>query len=140
MSELINKKFRNILIVDDDEDDCALISETLGEIDTSINRVALTDSKAVVSYLADSDLLPDIIFLDLYMPRMSGIELLKVLKADPDFSQIPIVICSDSKMANEMDECKLLGASYFIMKPASFLLIKYEIRKALKAIAETLVA
>ena len=140
MEESTKKQFRNVLIVDDDEDDCALIAETLQEIDKKIICELKFDGRSALAHIIDAENLPDIIFLDLHMPRMNGIELLNELKADPAISDIPVVICTDSKMATEMDECKKLGAAHFIMKPASFVLLKYEIRKALKSIANSLVS
>src|SRR6186997_2887957 len=115
MAELTNKN-RIVLIIDDDEDDCALIAETLHEIDGKLECVLVTESKEVITYLTETEL-PDIIFLDLHMPKMSGLELLKVLKADPDMAQIPVIVCTDSKLAREIDEAKMLGAAHVIMKP-----------------------
>lgn len=140
MEELTKKQFRNVLIVDDDEDDCSLIAETLQEIDKKTICELQFDGRSALAHIIDAEKLPDIVFLDLHMPKMNGIELLKVLKSDPALADIPVVICTDSKMASEMEECKKLGAAHFIMKPASFVLIKYEIRKALKAISNSLVS
>jgi len=140
MPELTNKQYKTVLIIDDDEDDCALIAETLREIDNKMNCIQMTDSKEALTYIIETENRPDTIFLDLHMPKMNGLELLKILKADPGLSHIPVIVCTDSKLVKEMEECKILGAAHIIMKPASFFLMKYEIRKALKAVAETLVS
>jgi CheY-like chemotaxis protein len=140
MEESVKKNFRNVLIIDDDDDDCSLIAETLQEIDNQVKCVLKPDGRSGLTYIIDTDLKPDIIFLDLHMPKMNGLELLKILKADPGLSHIPVVICTDSKLVSEIEECKKLGASEVIKKPASFLLTKYEVRKALKAISNTLVS
>ena len=140
MEELANMTFRKALIIDDDDDDCALIAETLHEIDNQIECVLKTDGRDALIYIVDNENLPDIIFLDLHMPKMTGLELLKILKADNGLSHIPVIICTDSKLVKEMEECKSLGAAEVISKPASFLLIKYEIRNAIKSIAATRVS
>jgi CheY-like chemotaxis protein len=137
---LTNKKNRNVLIIDDDEDDCSLIAETLHELDPNMKCIQMTDSKEALSYIPKTETQSDIIFLDLHMPKMSGLELLKILKADPELSHIPVVICTDSKLIKEMEECKILGAVHIIIKPASFFLMKYEVRMALKVITNTLVS
>lgn len=139
MEELVNNKYRNVLIIDDDDDDCALIAETLHEIDSQIKCVCMKDGRVALAYVVETENLPDIIFLDLHMPKMNGLEFLKVLKSDPELLNIPVVICTDSKIADEMEECKKMGAAEFIMKPSSFLLIKYEIRKALMSIAGSMI-
>jgi CheY-like chemotaxis protein len=140
MEELTKNQFRNIMIIDDDEDDCALMAETLNEIDPDIKCKMIYNGRDAFDHIVESKEKPSIIFLDIHMPQMSGIEFLKLLKADPEFLPIPVVICSDSRLIGEMEECKKLGAIHFIMKPASFVLIKYEIRKALKVIDDSLVA
>jgi CheY-like chemotaxis protein len=137
MTALTNTKNKHVLIIDDDEDDCALIAETLHEIDTETACDILSDSKTVIPYLAEAEELPHIIFLDLHMPKMTGVELLKLIKSDPSFSSIPVIVCTDSKLAWEIEQCKILGAVDVINKPSSFVLIKYEIRKSLKLIADT---
>ena len=140
MEEFKKNQFRNILIIDDDEDDCALIAETLHEIDGTIKCELLFNGREALNRIIDSENVPALIFLDLHMPIMNGLEVLKVLKADPELSHIPVVICTDSKLAIEMEECKKLGAAHFIMKPSSFVLTKFEIRNAMKVVSDSLVS
>ena len=100
----------------------------------------MTDSKAAFTYLNELEVLPDILFLDLHMPKMTGLEFLKLLKEDHELAQIPVIVCTDSKMAGEINESRMLGAAHVIMKPSSFFLMKFEIRKALNIVADTLVS
>ena len=129
-----------ILLVEDSDDDAFFFDLALRKTQWASERIHVIDGRQAVDYLetsAKEEKCPDIIFLDLHMPKMTGLELLKILKADADLSHIPVVICTDSKLVKEMDECKRLGAAEVISKPASFLLIKYEIRNAIKAIKAT---
>ncbi len=140
MEEVTKKQYRDVVIIDDDDDDCALIIESLHEIDNQIKCVLMNDGKSGLSYIIESEKHPDIIFLDLHMPKMNGLEVLKVLKSDPELSGIPVIICTDSRLMREMEECKRMGAANFIMKPSSFLLIKYEIKKAMQELSGALVS
>ena len=62
----------------------------------------------------------DLIFLDLNMPKVDGFECLKRLKENPVYQHIPVVIVSTSRRPEDIEKCKLLGASMFVSKPASF--------------------
>jgi CheY-like chemotaxis protein len=133
-------QYRNILIIDDDEDDSALIAESLKEIVPNIRCTAVSDGREGLQLLRKPDQHIDLIFLDLHMPRMNGLEFLKVIKIDPVFNSLPIIICTESKFAKEIDECKQLGVSTVITKPTSFIILKYEIRAALKELSNNLVS
>ena len=65
-------------------------------------------------------ILPNIIFLDLNMPRMNGKDCLTELKADKRFKNIPVVIFSTSSNDQEINQCISLGAQEYIVKPATF--------------------
>ncbi|WP_426359318.1 response regulator [Pseudocolwellia sp. HL-MZ19] len=63
---------------------------------------------------------PDIIFLDIRMPRQGGIETLKIIKKDTDLQDIPVVMISTSTTGPEIKECYRLGASGYVTKPLQF--------------------
>ena len=60
---------------------------------------------------------PDLILLDIVMPKMDGYEVFKMLKADPNTEKIPIVVFTASQVWNLQDKCRKLGITNFIMKP-----------------------
>ena len=64
--------------------------------------------------------LPDIIFLDLRMPRQDGITTLRIIKEKPELKHIPVVMISTSKTPDEINECYRLGASGYVSKPLQF--------------------
>lgn len=106
-----------ILFIDDDEDDFTLFREALKEVDTSIT----------VSFLQECDkdpskfpwLEPDIIFLDLNMPRCDGFECLQKLKTS-DLKDVPVVIFTTSRNQAHIDKAYHYGATLFLSKPFSF--------------------
>jgi CheY-like chemotaxis protein len=111
----------HILIVDDDEDDRDLLSDALHEIDPNIKcTVARNGEEAFLGLSMHQYAEPELIFLDLNMPRLDGMQFLQVLKKDRSLQHIPVVIYSTSKLADEKEQCMRLGAVHFITKPSSF--------------------
>jgi CheY-like chemotaxis protein len=80
-----------------------------------------TDGEAALRYLKKEALLPDIILLDLNMPKISGIEFLSLLKNDQRLHHIPIIILTTSDNKKDVTACYEIGVSGYILKP-----LKYE--------------
>ena len=118
---------RTILYVDDDADDHDLFSQIVYSIDPDIKLIHANDSCQIDDYLKEP--LPDIIILDMNMPRMDGLECLKRIRADNTFKKIPIVMYSVvNYKANEAYE---LGANYFMIKHSTLDDIKEDIKHLL---------
>ncbi len=116
-----------ILVADDDEDDCLLIRDALAESRINGNLQFVYDGKALLEVLGGPRrkgppvaLLPDLILLDLNMPRKDGREALREIKKDPLLRSIPVVILTTSSDSRDMELCRRLGASSFITKPMVF--------------------
>ena len=117
-----------ILMADDDEDDCLLIREAFEETGFSGVLRVVEDGEQLMDYLhhrgnytdASRFPCPDIILLDLNMPRMDGRQALKEIKADPALRRIPVVIFTTSSEERDIILGYESGASSFITKPASF--------------------
>jgi CheY-like chemotaxis protein len=124
----------SILIVDDDPDDSDLFCETVGDINPFINCMVAANGQDALLFLKKSTLLPDVIFLDINMPRMNGEECLKELKKNSLFQHIPVVIYTGSKMKEEVLQVMRLGAFNFITKPVKVRDIRSEIVRALESI------
>jgi len=60
---------------------------------------------------------PKLILLDLKMPKISGFEVLEIIKADPDFKSVPVVVLTSSKEDPDIQKCYALGANSYIAKP-----------------------
>ena len=116
-----------ILVVDDDPDDQLLIREALDEARVQTDVQVVNDGLELLDYLRRGGRFsridtpqPDLILLDLNMPRMGGHEVLQTLKADPELRKIPIVVLTTSKRDEDVQRSYEFGANTFITKPNSF--------------------
>lgn len=110
---------RRILLADDDADDRRYFLESLNEIDPTIECVTAKDGLQALSLLNSPGFhLPDYIFLDLRMPRISGKQCLLQIKADTRLKNIPVIIYTTSRAVEDSEELLRLGAVQFITKPA----------------------
>jgi len=116
------------LIVDDDNDDCEFFREALSDVAPNIDfDVANNGEEALIKLRNDLIKIPDVIFLDLNMPRMDGKTCLKELKKDNILKEIPVVIYTTSSNQDDIDETKALGAFYFLTKPSDFQILREQI-------------
>lgn len=116
-----------ILIANDDEDTRFLMQEALREVRSAIRSEFVENGEQVLDYLyrrgeyAGSNWdRPDLILLDLNMPRLDGREALTLIRSDPDLQQIPVVILTTSHRSGDILLCYRLGANSFISKPVTF--------------------
>ncbi|MCW3106614.1 MAG: response regulator receiver protein [Segetibacter sp.] len=117
MIKNIHSPFR-ILIADDDTDDVQLTKDCFIEnkLPVLINEVC--DGQILMDHLkADTKNLPQLILLDLNMPRKGGLEALEEIKQDAIFRKIPVVIFSTSNAQKDIEKAYELGASCFVSKP-----------------------
>jgi CheY-like chemotaxis protein len=109
-----------ILLVDDDEDDRDFFREALHEINPSVTCLTVGDGEHALEFLAGCDQLPDLIFMDLNMPKMDGKQCLKELKNNSRFEAIPVIIYSTSHIDEDIAEVMALGAADYIQKPSYY--------------------
>lgn len=128
----------HILLADDDKDDCFFFEKALKEIAVATHLTTLHDGDSLMHYLAEnSKSLPDILFLDLSMPRKNGFECLTEIKADGNLKSLPVIVFSTSfarDMHFEQGIISMLhkeGAHHFIRKPGDFEQLKQIIQNAL---------
>ena len=106
-------------MIDDDGDDQELFCQIATSIDHSIKCVSPSDGKeAFRLLLKEKAILPELIFLDLNMPGMSGFEFLKQIKNHNSLNHIPVIIYTTSAAAKDKEESVKLGAASFITKPS----------------------
>jgi CheY-like chemotaxis protein len=109
---------KHILIVDDDPDDVELFIDGVRNVDETIQcSRAVNGHDALQQLRLNPDFRPDYIFIDLNMPRLNGKQLLAELKKFPELRNIPSIIYTTSKLKQDKDETRLLGAVHFITKP-----------------------
>jgi CheY-like chemotaxis protein len=114
----------SILIADDDPDDCMLFEDAIGELDYNIRIQVAKDGEELLRLLRESVILPEMLFLDLNMPRKNGFQCLAEIRADPQLSDIFIAVYSTTANQKEIDEVFRLGANTFIRKPNSYTELK----------------
>jgi len=116
------------LMADDDEDDRLMAKEALEEVRLANTISFVNDGVELIQYLKNegpyedvqANPRPDLILLDLNMPRKSGREALEEIKADPELKRIPVVVLTTSEAETDVIRSYDLGASSFIVKPVSF--------------------
>jgi CheY-like chemotaxis protein len=110
--------YQKILLVEDDTDDQELFIEVLKEIEPGASWAIAGDGYEGLKVLEQlTPEMPDVIFLDLNMPRMDGFQFLELIKKDERYKQIPVVILSTSNTAAE--RCYQLEAAICIAKPST---------------------
>jgi CheY-like chemotaxis protein len=109
----------SILLIEDDPDDIELMQEALKDNDISFNLQTVSQGDQVLSYLELCKKFPEIIILDLNLPKLHGREVLMRLKESVRFKDIPVVILTTSSSLKEKEFCLNAGARSFISKPST---------------------
>ena len=122
---------QKLLLADDDMDDRLFFEDAVEELFTSYKLSTVTDGVELMELLFDnSEQLPDILFLDINMPRKNGCECLEEIKANEILKNIPVVIFSTSLDMEIVNKLYEMGAHYYIRKPGDFNVLKKVIHKA----------
>jgi CheY-like chemotaxis protein len=114
---------KRILLADDDREDQFIIAEAFEEIGVKDVLHFVENGENALSWLetcAAEGALPELIVLDLNMPKMNGTQTLLRLKEDVRFKHIPVIIYSTSLNNIERDECIRLGAHSYVIKGITF--------------------
>lgn len=116
-----------IVMADDDEDDIFLVRRALREADVAGDFHSVGDGTELLSYLHGRDGFtpqtaprPQLILLDLNMPRLGGIKTLQAIKQHPELTTIPVVVFSTSDLDEDVADSYSVGAASYIHKPGSF--------------------
>ncbi len=119
---------RTILMVDDDPDDCMLVRDVLEEIGVSHVLELAEDGEELFEYLERRGKFavranarrPDLILLDLQMPRKNGRESLKQLKTEPAWRRIPVVVLTTSTATDDVNYAYEMGVNSYVTKPTTY--------------------
>jgi CheY-like chemotaxis protein len=115
----------HILLADDDEDDRLFFKEAFGEVKIKHEIATFNDGDMLMEYLNDTtNPLPDIIFLDLNMPRKSGLECLQEIRADKRLKNVSVAIYSTSSSSQDIEQTFITGANVYIKKPNDYNALK----------------
>lgn len=111
-------KYTSVLLIDDDIDDRMIFGEVLKELAPDINYHEAINGEDALTKLS-RDFTPDLIFLDLNMPRINGKQFLAEIRQLDHLKHIPVIIYTTSSHDSDKRETRQLGASYFLTKPNS---------------------
>ena len=110
-----------ILLIEDDMIEVMKMNRTLSSLKLGHEIIEANNGEEALKILEDKFSLPDIILLDLNMPKINGIEFLRILKNDTALKYIPTVILTTSNNQKDLLECYKIGVSGYVLKP-----LKYE--------------
>ena len=118
---------RKILLVEDDPRDVELTLTALEEYNLANNVLVVHDGEQALDYLYCRGKFktrvagnPVVVLLDLKMPKISGLEVLKIIKADAGLKVIPVVVLSSSRETPDLVECYQHGVNAYVVKPVDF--------------------
>ena len=112
---------KSILLVEDDRTDVIIVKRALKQLEITNELICTSDGKEALEYLTNAgSKKPGIILLDLNMPRMGGLEFLKIAKADETLQKIPVVVLTTSENECDIAESFKLGVSGYMTKPIDF--------------------
>ncbi|MCW2118129.1 response regulator [Flavobacterium sp. 7A] len=114
-------KALNILLIEDDEIEVMKFNRVVSKLKLNHKIIEANNGEEAIEILKTKDIVPDIIVLDLNMPKINGIEFLGILKADEYLKYIPIIILSTSNHQKDLLECYRIGIAGYVIKP-----LKYE--------------
>jgi CheY-like chemotaxis protein len=133
----MSSKHFNLLLCDDDLDDCYFFKEVIGTLSQSAKLTVVHDGEQLMQLLTKvSNELPHVLFLDLNMPRKNGFECLLEIKLNKKLKQLPVIMYSTSLDQEVVNLLYKNGAQYFIRKPAEFSQIQKVIQHALTLITQ----
>jgi len=118
---------KSVLIVEDEADAAELFAEMMR---VSGFRVRKTSSSAPALSMMNEDK-PDIVLLDIMMPEVSGLDILRRMRQDPVLATVPVVVVSAMSMPSDIRNGLEAGASTYLTKPVGFLELKEAVERAL---------
>ncbi len=122
----MNNILRPVLLVEDDPNDVELIKKAFDDANLANPVMVARDGVEALNLLRQDGNTghgaptPVVVLMDIKMPRMNGLELLKEIRNDPRLKHIPAVIMTSSRASPDLDEAYKLGVSAYVVKPVDF--------------------
>lgn len=118
---ILGKTNLKILLIEDDTIEVMKLKRAVKKLEMNHTLIEAKNGEEALSILKDDNILPDIIFLDLNMPKINGLEFLKILKKDDVLKFLPTIILTTSSNRRDVLACYSEGVAGYIIKP-----LKYE--------------
>ena len=106
-----------ILLIEDDPDDVELLETAFKDNDVAADFLVISQGDKVLPYLLAADTLPDIMLLDLNLPKVHGGDVLASVKAAKPLSEMPVIMLTTSSAQSDIEFCLNAGADYYFTKP-----------------------
>ncbi len=133
----MKSKQLNVLLADDDADDRFFFKRALGDLSLDTQLTTVNDGEQLMEHLSEnSNHLPNVIFLDINMPRKNGHECLAEIKHNAKLKDIPVVMFSTSNSWDSINMLFKSGSDVYIHKPSDYAQLKQVIHHALPLAAE----
>jgi CheY-like chemotaxis protein len=110
----------DILLVEDNPNDAELTLRALRKSDIGARLAIARDGAEALDYLLGGKPKPKVVFLDLKLPKIDGMEVLRRLRADDRGRSIPVVVLTSSQEERDITECYKLGVNSYVVKPVEF--------------------
>ncbi|SRR6266498_3979802 len=118
---------KTVLIVEDEEDAAELFAEMMRV--SGFRVLKISNSAPALTMMASEK--PDVVILDIMMPEISGLDILRQMRRDPELSHIPVVVVSAKSMPADIKNGMEAGAFTYLSKPVGFLDLKDAVERAL---------
>lgn len=110
----------DILLVEDNPNDAELTQRALKKANLGAQLAIVRDGAEALEYLVSNRPKPKVIFLDLKLPKIDGIEVLRRVRSDARTRGIPVVVLTSSQEERDISECYKLGVNSYVVKPVEF--------------------
>lgn len=114
------KKNLKVLLIEDNLIEVMKMKRTISFLELEHTLSVANNGEEGLKIIEDKSKLPDLILLDLNMPKLSGIEFLSILKNNDEIKHIPTVILTTSDNQKDLEECYKLGVSGYVLKPLKY--------------------
>lgn len=122
----------HILLIEDDTIEIMKLERTVSKLGVNHKITQAKNGEAALEFLKSDNRLPDIILLDLNMPRMSGIEFLKILKDDEKLRFLPTIVLTTSENRVDLLECYKIGIAGYVIKPLKYEDYEHKLKRVLE--------
>lgn len=121
----------HLYVVDDDPDDREILTDLILKIRPDMRIEEFPDGEVLLKHLAGHPVLPDLIFLDLNMPRVDGRDCLLRLKSSPETRHVPVYIYSTSNAPRDQADTQRMGAAGFVVKTSNLRALQQTLHRLL---------